>query len=108
MLVPILPGNFHASVKDEGYGIHPILTRAVEVTPENSLSATLQMISNILFSAESVRISVFSVLGFFFFLFFWNEMNFYSDEFQKINIGFRYKQIDLQMLQIYIILHLSV
>lgn len=26
-------------------------------------------------------------------------MNFYLDEFQKINIGFKYKQIDLQMLQ---------
>lgn len=106
MLVPILPGNFHASVKDEGYGIHPILTRAVEVTPENSLSATLQMISNFRLKVLELAYSVFLV--FFSFFFYWNEMNFYSDEFQKINIGFRYKQIDLQMLQIYIILHLSV
>lgn len=49
---------------------------------------------------ETFHVFLFS--GFFFsgfFFFFWNEMNFYLDEFQKINIGFKYKQIDLQMLQ---------
>lgn len=35
-------------------------------------------------------------------------MNFYLDEFQKINIGFKYKQIDLQMYKIYNITSLRI
>lgn len=53
------------------------------------------LISNFRLKVLELAYSVFFGLLFFF----WNEMNFYLDEFQKINIGFKYKQIDLQMLQ---------